>query len=93
MHERLLYIETVADEALDLSEDLVRLGLVRDLLDKLLCTNRDIIRELKGKVSDEERRLRYYQRHKYLNGKKIPVSKHLRERIRRDIEEEINGIK
>jgi len=86
----LLYVETVAEEALDLSEDIVCLSQAKELLrktrDRFISGER--IDEVYNLINAMEREARFYLRHKYLEGKPKPVSQALRKRLEEEIKKE-----
>jgi len=91
MEKKLLYVETIAAEALDLAEDIVCLEQVKALLNKArgryIAESR--IDEIWEKVNAMEREMRFYLRHKYLEPKPKEVYESLRKRVKEEISKEM----
>ena len=82
-----IYVETISDSALDITEDIVHLSSAMSSISKLSNSYVDKERkyEILGLVSRLEKECRFYLRRIYLEGKPGKVYESLRRRIKLDL--------
>ena len=82
-----MYVETVSDEALDLSEDLANLQVAKACISRLSTNliSKDERYEVLNKISEFDRTIRYYMRRTYLEGNTGKVYNSIRQRAKEEL--------
>lgn len=98
MSDKMLYVETVSDTALNLVEDIVHLQVAKASIRNLKqVTNLENDQEaitrneqysIVNQITDAERKLKAVLRHNYLDGKKHNVYDSMRKRLKEELKKE-----
>lgn len=94
MDDQRLYVETVNDEVLSLSEDLANLRVASHCLERVspVYLKKDRKYEVLGELKRFEREITFYIRHCYLEGKTGKIYDSLRERLKLELESEVRPL-
>jgi|TARA_B100000085_G_C18473707_1_gene484233 hypothetical protein len=93
MEEPVLYVPVVNDEALQLSEDIANIVVIKRCLDQLstCCLSKDDKWQVLSLINDYERKLRSKLRTEHLTGPQTKVYESLRNRLKLELNNNLFG--